>query len=80
MSSQLPFPPPGFDDLSTEEQMEYVEKLWNYIPSREDDSEVPEGHMQIIEERMTRFRPGVDEGTTWEELEKELLKELDLTR
>jgi len=75
MSSQLPIPPPGFDGLSIEEQIEYVETLWNYISSREDYLEVPEWHRQIIEERMARYGSKV-EGTSWEEFEKELIKDL----
>ena len=28
MSQALPIPPPGFDELSVEEQINYVEALW----------------------------------------------------
>lgn len=77
MSSQLPIPPPGFDELSREEQMEYVEDLLTYMSSRgEDFVEVPEWHRQILEERVARYGPGFDEGTSWEEFEKELIKDL----
>lgn len=31
-SEEVPFPPPGFDELSIHEQMEYVGKLGDRIP------------------------------------------------
>jgi hypothetical protein len=34
MSQTLPIPPPGFDGLSIEEQIEYVEALWEHIVAR----------------------------------------------
>lgn len=34
MSQQLPLPPPGFEALTVEEQIDYVESLWNHIAAR----------------------------------------------
>ena len=31
MTNPVPLPPPGFDDLSVDEQIEYVQSLWNRI-------------------------------------------------
>jgi putative addiction module component (TIGR02574 family) len=73
-SSQLPIPPPGFEGLSTQEQVEYVEALWDYITSRPNQVPIPEWHREVISERLTRYRLGVDEGRTWEEFEQELTK------
>jgi putative addiction module component (TIGR02574 family) len=76
MSQALPFPPPGFDELSIEEQVEYAGALWDYVTSRPDEVPTPEWHREILAERMARYRSGVENGMTWEEFEKELDQEL----
>ena len=76
MTSKVPFPPAGFDELSNDEQIEYVERLWNRIPSLPDDAPVPEWHMEIIEERLANYEKNGFEGIPWEEVEKELLQQL----
>ena len=48
--------PPGFDDLSVEEQIDYVQALWDYILDRGKDVLVPESHLRLVEERMTDYR------------------------
>jgi hypothetical protein len=48
----MPDVPPGFDDLSKEEQIEYVQALWNRIASDESNVPVPEWHLQIVRERL----------------------------
>jgi Putative addiction module component len=60
MSSEVPIPPPGFDGLSSEEQVKYVE--------------IPDWHREILSERMARYSSGDNEGTTLEEFEQELTK------
>lgn len=76
MSSELPCPPPGFDRLSTDEQIEYVEDLWDYIASRPNEIPVPEWHLELLEERLARYGPHFTDGISWEELEQKLMKEL----
>ena len=74
MSSQLQIPPPGFEELSVEEQIEYVETLWGYVAFREEDVKIPEWHKEILAERMSRYRSSLEEGIPWEEFEEELNK------
>ena len=31
MTNPVPLPPPGFDDLSIDEQIEYVQSFWDLI-------------------------------------------------
>jgi len=31
MSQSIPMPPPGFDALTVEEQIDYVQSLWDHI-------------------------------------------------
>ena len=76
MSQTLPLPPPGFDTLSVEEQIEYVEALWDHIAERPDQVPVPEWHQEIIAERLATERRLSDNEKTWEEFEQELADEL----
>ncbi|HVF23105.1 MAG TPA: addiction module protein [Pyrinomonadaceae bacterium] len=75
MFSQLPGLPPGFEQLSYEEQLDYVEQLFDYVTSNAKYVEIPAWHVQILEERMARYRAVGVEGRTWDEFEKELKKE-----
>ena len=76
MSSKVPFPPPGFDDLSADEQAEYASELWDRVTLREHEISVPDWHMEIVRERMARYERDGMQGISWEELEKELLERL----
>ena len=74
MSQTLPMPPPGFDGLSVEEQIDYVQALWDYVISHADHVAIPEWHREIISERMNRYLSGIEGASTWEEFEQELNK------
>ena len=52
MSQTPPIPPPGFDELSIEEKVDYVQSLWDRIAVRPEDVPVPDWHLQVIEERL----------------------------
>jgi putative addiction module component (TIGR02574 family) len=73
MSSQLQMPPPGFEELSVEEQIEYVQMLWDYIASSPNNVPVPDWHKEILEERLARYRQNGMEGTIWDESEEDEL-------
>ena len=73
MSSNVPFPPPGFEELSSEEQADYVEALSEHAapPSNED---IPEWHKKILDERMAQYDANGMEGISLEELEEEIFE------
>lgn len=72
MSQTLPLPPPGFDALSVEEQIDYVQSLWDHIAARPEEVPVPDWHRQILAERLAAYDASPSEGKTWEEFEEEL--------
>ncbi|HEU4872186.1 MAG TPA: addiction module protein [Pyrinomonadaceae bacterium] len=76
MSSKVPFPPPGFDDLSPDEQADYASELWDRVTEREHEISVPDWHMEIVRERMARYEREGMEGISLEDLEKELFEQL----
>ena len=72
MSSPLPLPPPGFDQLSRAQKLDYIDELLDYCAPNEDEVPVPKWHLELIEERMARYREVGMEGTPWEEFKEEL--------
>jgi hypothetical protein len=48
----VPSPPPGFDDLSIDEQIDYIQSLWDRIAASPAQVPVPEWHERIIRERL----------------------------
>ena len=76
MVQSLPLPPPGFDGLTIEEQIDYVQSLWDHIAARPEQIPVPDWHKQILGERLSSFRANPSDGKTWEEFENELLQKL----
>ena len=75
MSSPLPFPPPGFDQLSSEEQLDYIEGLLNYVRTGARYAEMPDLHREFLEERLAYYRETGFEGTPWEDFKEELDRE-----
>ena len=76
MSQALPIPPPGFDALSIDDKIDYVQSLWDRIATRPEDVPVPDWHREIINERLAAHRDGKEQGKEWEEVEREITAEL----
>jgi Putative addiction module component len=51
MPVPIHFPPPGFDDLSIDEKIDYLELLWERIATSPEPVVVPEWHREVISER-----------------------------
>ncbi len=52
MSAGGSWPPSGFDELSPEEKVDYVQSLWDRITASEDRVAVPDWHKEIIRQRL----------------------------
>lgn len=68
MTTDIPIPE-GFDELEPEEQVEYVQMLWNRI-SRGRDVPIPQWHRELLAERLASREPNRD--VSWQELRDEL--------
>ena len=79
MANSVPIPPPGFDDLSVDEKIDYVESLWDRIAATPETVPVPDWHREIIDERLTDLEANLDAGDTWEVVQERLRKKLDRT-
>ena len=74
MAREVPNPPPGFDELTVDEKLDYVQSLWDRIAAKPETVPVPEWHLELIEQRLRRNQAGV--GRPWTEIRDELLARL----
>lgn len=72
MAQPLPLPPPGFDDLSAEEKIDYVNHLWDRIAAKPEEIPVPEWHRRLLDERIAQHEAHPEEALPWEEVERDL--------
>ena len=72
MPNSVPLPPPGFDDLSVDEQIAYVESLWDRIAATPEQVRVPEWHREILDERLKDDEANPDAGATWDVVRERL--------
>lgn len=65
MSKIGPTPPPGFDDLPVDEQIDFVQSLWDRIAATSEQVPMPEWHRQIIRERLAAYNANPSAGRLW---------------
>jgi putative addiction module component (TIGR02574 family) len=76
MPKPVTIPPPGFDALSVEEQIDYVQSLWERIAATPDQVPVPDSHRQVLEERLKDFEANPDAGESWDIVQDRLRDKL----
>lgn len=64
-------PPPGFDRLSVQEKIEYIQALWDDIATT-GDLEIPEAHREVIRQRLAEHRANPREGRLWSEVRRDI--------
>ncbi|HXO18471.1 MAG TPA: addiction module protein [Thermoanaerobaculia bacterium] len=69
-------PPPGFDDLSVDEKLDYVQSLWDRIATDPAELPVPDWHQRVIEERLAAHRGAPEAALPGEEVRRELDQKL----
>jgi putative addiction module component (TIGR02574 family) len=72
MPQPLQNPPPGFETLSVDEKIDYVESLWDSIAESVEATPVPDWHREVIRERLSEHHADPDAGRSWEEVRQEL--------
>jgi putative addiction module component (TIGR02574 family) len=76
MSETIPNPPPGFDHLSVDEQIDYVQSLWDRIATSSEHVPVPEWHRRVIRERLEAYHANPTAGRLWEEVRTDIERKL----
>jgi putative addiction module component (TIGR02574 family) len=80
MPHSLPLPPPGFDALPVEDQIEYVQLLWDRIAATAGQVPLQEWQEALLEERLAEHRRAPDEARPWEEVIERLQERLRTSR
>lgn len=76
MSKIVPTPPPGFDDLPVDEQIDFVKSLWDRIAATAEHVPVPEWHRQIIRERLAAYNANPSAGRLWTDVRTDIERKL----
>ena len=76
MTNRSPLPPPGFDDMPVEQQIDYVQLLWDRITAQLDRVPVPEWHRQVLDERLAAHETNPEPTRPWEEVRDEIRSKL----
>ena len=63
--------PPGFEQLSKDQQIDYVQQLWDFILTIPDQVPVPEWHLEIVRDRVAR--QDTTQLSQWSEVKQKLL-------
>jgi putative addiction module component (TIGR02574 family) len=66
-------PPPGFDDLPVEDQIDYVQALWDRVAADPSSVPVPGWHLDELRRRDADYRASGDGGESWEEVRERIL-------
>ena len=78
--AQPAVPPPGFDELTPDEKLEYIQALWARFSEHPDSVPVPDWHRQVVAERLAAHRRGEITSRPWPEIRDELLARLRTAR
>jgi putative addiction module component (TIGR02574 family) len=65
MPKPVAIPPPGFDQLTVEKQIDYVQLLWERIVAIPDQVPVPDWHRDVLDARLKDFEANPDTGESW---------------
>ena len=68
MSRSLPLPPPGFDELAVQDQIDYVQSLWDHIAATVDQVPLQQWQQALLEERLGTHRRAPTEARPWQEV------------
>jgi putative addiction module component (TIGR02574 family) len=72
MPDNVRTPPPGFDELPVEDQIDYVHSLWDRIAAHPDRVCAPEWHLDELRRRENAN--GSAKPSTWEEVRERILR------
>jgi putative addiction module component (TIGR02574 family) len=77
MSQPVPLPPPGFDELSVDEKIDYLQSLWDRIAATPEAIPVPQWHRKILDERLKDLEADPISGDSWDVVQERLRTKLD---
>jgi putative addiction module component (TIGR02574 family) len=71
--------PREFDEVSGDQRIAFVQDLWDRIAQDPDRVPLPNGHKQILDERLNAYGLNPKAGRPWSEVRDQLLAKLRST-
>ena len=68
MAKPVPLPPPGFDELTVDEKLEYLDALWDRIAAHPDEVPIPEWQRALVAQRLAEHRADPDAARSLDEV------------
>ena len=62
----------NIQELSQSERILLAEELWDSVVTNQDSLEVTDSQRKILEERLMAYKALPDEGSSWEDIKKEM--------
>ena len=59
--------------MSREEQIEYAQKLWEYIAPRPEEVPVPPWQVEAVRERIRKHREEPSSTSSWDEVQQRMI-------
>ncbi len=72
VANALQIPPAGFEELPVEDQVDYVQALWNKIAERPERLPISDDTKGMLEQRLAAHRAAPDEARPWDEVREEI--------
>lgn len=66
MPRPAPLPPPGFDDWTVDQQIDYVQTLWDRIAASPKSIPIPDWHREILDARLEDLDANPEAGESWD--------------
>lgn len=76
MPTRIPLPPSGFDDLTADEKVDYVQSLWDRIAGDSAEMPVPDWHRAVIKQRLEDRKSSPNDVVGWKEARESIAREL----
>jgi putative addiction module component (TIGR02574 family) len=72
MSQPLTVPPPGFDDLPVDEQIDFVQALWTRIAQAQRSVPSPDWHREIVRQRSADYHTKPESARSWSDVRRDI--------
>ena len=76
----VPLPPPGFESLRVEDQIDYVQSLWDSIAASVDQMPLHEWQQVLLQERLAAHRQSPGDSRPWRDVIERVQEHLRTSR
>jgi putative addiction module component (TIGR02574 family) len=68
--------PEEFKTLSSDDRIEYLQSLWDFIAQKPDQVPLPESHKQVLDQRLAAYKADPSLAKPWSQVRENILKSL----